>query len=729
VRLPRRSKASPEPVKPELGHESWAEPGLDNESARTSVWLTYTLGLADGTGLVSERWRQVRSRMRPEETPVVLMQDWVSDPWLARGVRPTPVTTVAPAWDPPERLDEWPGFDADRLVNLLEAPARKGRKQGVLIGTPPSPHAVAADTDTAVASYIEMRSKDDTHAAVRIQGLHTLAWLDTSVGRLLRGIMFSRGIDPEVLTREVTRRLEMPFSMELPNMWVMVNLLEQKRVELLYDLTMDANGTLVWLEPANIRVGQDELWGDNWRSLSAEIGFTELREAVQLTARIMRCAPVVEGLMRALRSERRELQTVALAVVRRWLLTLKTMSWLEESALETWDHVRPPDLACFAFSALKPEWPRRIMAVSHRSRDVKDILSTMRIWRSSRCAVDASYVPGWETNTGMVWGLFGATPVIVRVRSASYEDSVWCLREAELAQHLVDRRDFATSRWVLDIDVSRVRVLDRAYEQWDSPDELAPTQPSGIFREFPPLCYVWMPRPMPPWHVAMWRASAALRAINAVLQDVELTNQLVEDLVFSNRNPPHPPPTSNPGGWGDYTVLFRGLQDQLGDTGQELAIRLPSSYSDTDMQTDAELLGRMPDLSTGTPAIGDAFVALEFMRTEWVVDVEQRRGRFLLVDCRGLSRDSLQEDERLSLHRGLLAVRFPVPLWIIQSAGQRIEDWGLPHDRPIFTEHFEDQFSWMVEIFVDWREAQSRFPEESGLVLSPPTERLCREGQ
>jgi hypothetical protein len=41
----------------------------------------------------------------------------------------------------------------------------------------------------------------------------------------------------------------------------------------------------------------------------------------------------------------------------------------------------------------------------------------MRAWRSSRFAIDASYVPAWETNNGMVWALFAAIPAIARVHS------------------------------------------------------------------------------------------------------------------------------------------------------------------------------------------------------------------------------------------------------------------------------------------------------------------------
>jgi hypothetical protein len=469
------------------------------------------------------------------------------------------------------------------------------------------------------------------------------------------------------------------------------------------------------------------VWRENWDWLSEDIGFAEMREVVQLTAQIMRCVPIVKGLMRALSSERPELRTLALAVVRRWLLTLKAMSWLEASALESWSHVRAQDLACFAFGALKPDWPRRIMAVSHRSADVKPVLRTMRLWNSSRCAVDASYVPAWETNTAMVWGLFGATPAIVRVRSPAYADSVWCLREAELAEHLVKRRDFASNRWVLDIDVARLESLDDAYAVWDPADDPAPAEQPSLFREFPPPIQVWTPPPMPVWHVAMLRASAALRAINVMLGDPELANQVV-DLLLQRPDLPGPAPTNNPTAMREYATIFEELQAELGDAPQDVAIRLPPGYDANQTRLDDELLGRLPDLSTGAPALRDVLVALEFLRIDWPMWVDAGYGRFLALNCRGLSRELLFEDEHFSLYRGLLNVRLPIPLWIIQSGGQGMENWDLPGDFPIFTEYFDSQFSWMMEGFVEPRQVQSHYPENSGLVLSPALQQLCQQG-
>jgi hypothetical protein len=689
-----------------------SEPGMATESARSYAWLRHSIGVSDDTGLVAEAWREVRGRMRPVDQSIHFTTDWISDPWLARGVKDTALTMVAPTWDPPDRLDEWPAFGVDRLVAALATPARRTRVQAL-----PDELTLPPDHDAVIARFVQMESV--------VQANHVRAWLAVSVGPLLRGVMLTDGVDADVLTGAVTARLELPFSYELPHQWLAGNELEDRRLDLFFNVTVDPAGGLTWHDPADIRVGQGEVWRENWAWLTEDIGFAEMREAVQLAAQIMCCVPVVQGLMDALSTEQPELRTLALAVVRRWLLTLKAMSWLEASASESWSHVRAQDLACFAFGALKPEWPRRIMAISHRSADVKPVLSTMRLWNSSRCAVDASYVPAWETNTAMVWGLFGATPAIVRVRSPAYPDSVWCLREAELAEHLVERRDFASNRWVLDIDVTRLDALDGAYAVWDPGDE--PAQPSA-FPEFPPPVQVWTPPPMPVWQSAMLRASAAVRAINVMLGDCELANHVVGMLV-QRPDLPGPAPTNNPTGLGEYAGIFGELQSQLGNATQDIAIRLPPGYGDDQARLDDELLERVPDLSTGAPALRDVLVALEFLRIEWPIMVDAGLGRFLALNCRGLSRELLFEDERFSLHRGLLNVRLPIPLWIIQSAGQRMEDWDLPGDFPIFTEHFERQFSWMLEGFVEPRHMQSHYPENSGLILSPALRRLCQEGQ
>ena len=143
---------------------------------------------------------------------------------------------------------------------------------------------------------------------------------------------------------------------------------------------------------------------------------------MRLAARLLRNDWVLEALLLALGSADERLQTLAVGVVRRWILTLRVMIWAEDAFGRSWREVRPADIACFAFSALRPEWPRRLLAISHRSAEVKPTLATLRNWSSARSAIDATYVPAWETNTGMIWGLFAPTPALVRVHTPTYND-------------------------------------------------------------------------------------------------------------------------------------------------------------------------------------------------------------------------------------------------------------------------------------------------------------------
>ena len=100
-------------------------------------------------------------------------------------------------------------------------------------------------------------------------------------------------------------------------------------------------------------------------------------------------------------------------MTRRWLLTTKAMAWLSEALRHSWTDVRPQDLACFAFAALSPAWPRRTLAVSHRSSDAKQLLGSLQMWNTPHVVIDANYIPVWETNVGMIWSLFAAVPTLV----------------------------------------------------------------------------------------------------------------------------------------------------------------------------------------------------------------------------------------------------------------------------------------------------------------------------
>ncbi|MEV7965358.1 hypothetical protein AB0O34_05170 [Sphaerisporangium sp. NPDC088356] len=684
-----------------------------NEAAVSLAWLEEALGT--GSAVILDRWTEARDAMRRSRHRVVSAPTGsVSDPWLARGVRGTGTGGAAPSWSPPDGIGEWPEHDVGLLVKAVPSTASRTRP----MSRPPGVPRETGDQD-AVGRFLRMDDGD-------VRRGHVRTWLSCAVGPLLRDVMLTPEGEQGVLTEDAAARLAIPRRIKLPGPWAAANELAERPLDLLYNLEMSPDGRLSFLDVADIRAGQGEAWRDHWAWLSADVGFGEMAEALRLAARLMRSRPVVEGLLQTARSDDPQLRMVAPAVARRWLLTLKAMAWLEDAAREPWAHVRPKDLACFAFNAVKPAWPRRAVGISHRSREAKRALRRLELWSSSRCAIDAGYVPSWETNTGMVWALFGATPAIVRVSTPGYGESPWCLREAELTRHLVERADFLPERWVLDVEPADLGSLDAAYSTWDRATrsfEAAPVVPG-----FPSLCHVWTPSPMPAWEAAMLRAGAALRVINTMLAGADLTNRFVAEFLLGDVEFPGPAPTAGPGGWQAYRTIFRRFQSLCAADPAELGLRLPQGYAAGQMAMDLDTLQRMPDLSTGTADLGDLLVAFEFLRTEWPLLSGDRLGRALAVDCRGLTREEWAGDERLSLQRGLPAIRTPVPVWIIQLAGQAVEDWGIPGDHPILTEHFPGQFSWMLEGSIDRRGARSLFPARSGLELSADVRHRCREG-
>ncbi|MFC4591810.1 hypothetical protein [Sphaerisporangium corydalis] len=797
-----------------------------NESAVTFAWLAAALGISSDTGpavvsgpeglqrpavasgpaVVAGSWAEIRDGMRrPSGHTPPSPAEWMSDPWLARGL-----SGGVPSWSPPDGIDEWPDHGVGRMVDALARTAWRTRHRDPSDLLAAGPSGLTGEGPAAAAARLrELEARAPGPADGRaVRAGHVRVWLGCAVGPLLGDVMLTPGGAPGDLAELTAERLALPRQIKLPTAWDHANPYAERHLDLMYNLRMSPGGRLSFPGTDGIRGGQGEGWREHWAWLSRDTCLGDVSEAVRLAARLMRSDPVVEGLLRTARSDDPYLRMVAPAVARRWLLTLKAMAWLEDAARHDWAHMRPKDLACFAFNAVKPGWPRRVVAISHRSGDTKSALSRTALWSSSRCAIDASHVPSWETNTGMIWGLFGATPAIVRVRSPGYERSVWCLREAELTRYLVERSDFMSERWVLDIEPSDLASLDAAYSAW-SRDTASPDPGSGTSAQntatrdtgsgaavqdtaarahraeaagsgdvteagraggraspgVPERCRVRMPDPMPVWEVAMMRAGAALRVINTLLASADLTNRFVAEFLLGDADFPGPAPTGNPGGWQDYRAIFREFQSLCAPGTAEPAVRLPFGYDAEQMALDREMLGRVPDLDdpaqdrgvrpghvpgragrppdlvgrvpglgsrvlgarTGTAGLRDALVAFEYLRTEWPLLAGEQTGGFLAVDHRGLSHGRWASDERLSLQRGLLTMRAPVPVWIVQSAGQGVENWRIPGDHPIFTEHFPQQFSWMREGRRDRREARSRFPARSGLDLSPELRHRCHE--
>lgn len=697
-----------------------------NESAASLRWL-----LDDLSGPLTTAWIDVRDRMRVRnEQGIAFAVDWIADPWITKGIQPAHfLPTATPMYEPPDDVDAWPDFGVGATLAAVSLPLRQTRHDRfyALIS---AENADVDDGRPAVEEFLASQrliaSWGDDHM---VFGDQVRAWILGCIGSLLRGLVFMPpNTDPELVAEAAMIRIGVPFQIRLPQEWVLANQFGDRHLELLLNLTVQPDGNLAPLDPVDLRVGQGLPWQQAWRWLSRDTSAELSRGAIQLAARVLRNHGLRLGLRRMLTSDDAPKRTLATGVLRRWALTLKAMAWAEHALSLPWEVVRPADIVCFAFNATKPEWPRRLVAISHRSADVKPQLRQMGIWKSCRCAIDATYIPAWETNSGMIWGLFAASPAAIRVRTPGYETSIWCRREAEMVHHLLDRADYFSNRLAGDIEPEQLRVLD----EWEirvrgkPRDAFAAIQP-----EFPPsFLNVWSPRPSPPWELAVLRAAGALRVMSGVFGDGAIVNLIVDRLRRQSDLTPLPVPTNHPGGWRSYAAIFESVAALVSPSDAEPPpVRLPDNYTREDVARDGALAEFIPDLSSGTPRLDDVLVAVEFLRTTWPVMVDQRLGRFLVLNLQGLDHQHWLEEPGWSLHRGLAALRgLPVPLWFLQRADQGLSDWGLPGDPPILTEHVDAQFGWMMEGHPDAAEWRARYPDDSGLDMSSALRRLHQYG-
>ncbi|MEP6949912.1 MAG: hypothetical protein ABI863_11580 [Ginsengibacter sp.] len=716
-----------------------------NESAITLKWLMHKLGLLsnDQPGIVLREWSRIRDQMFELNSKglSVVETKWISDFWLAR-TSDQSTGMLFPVWVPPVKFDDWPTQEVNVLIKVKPWNLKVTNYQSLQNEITQAVSLEVSDNVEAMSRFNLIKSETTRHGDSKmIQLEHIRAWLVTSVGRLLMGLVLTPSGQSELLINETLNRLAIPGTVTLPgpeipqelNLSLDEHHLYGKRLELLYNMSINDEGSS---SSRNIRVGQGERWREHWAWLSQEIAPGDIVGAVQLTASLMRCPPLVEGLLQALESKDPGIQTMALAVIRRWVLTLKAMTWLEFSIKQTWKFIQPQDLACFAFNSLKPGWPRPVLAISHRSGDAKAMLIKMKLWNWSRCAIDANYVPSWETNRGMMWGLFAATPVIARIHSLNYYESAWCKREYEMIEYLIEKCDFIQERCVLDIALSGLYDLDLLPMSWDEKEDQVQDPVSG---KYPPLSTVLTPGAMPGWEVKMFAAAGALRVMNAFISDPTYTNSLASDPTLTNSLSsfhgaiefiPTPAPTNNPGGWKDYALILEDIQSLFDASSQVMPVQLPGNYDHNQRLLDIELINRIPNLSNGSPALTDILVALEWLRTEWPLIDKKYWGDFIMIDCRNIDNENWETNLELSLLRGLANILTPVPVWFIQLQGQDVDTWRLVGDRPIFTEYFPNQFSWMLHggFSLDRRIMQTRYPANSGLNLSEELRNLCMTG-
>jgi len=659
--------------------------------------------------------------MRATTQAFTSLQDWISDFWICKTADIDPLggfLGIVPRWAPPNELDEWPSLPTELLEHYAPEPARLTNHAHFARLLSAAAEVDENSSDAAVSEFYALdgatRQRGDL---AMIQAQYVRAWLSTALGNLLKGIAFSPQTDHDQLVMESRRRLLIPRELGAAPAWGVQ--FAEGEIGILYNCRKTPGGEI---SLGGIRIGQGEEWLKHWQWLSQKVEPAEIVPALILAARLLRSRPLLDALVAALESKDQGLEYIALAVLRRWLLSLEAMAWLEDALARRWNGVRPQDLACFAFNAVKPDWPRRCVAISHRSMDAKPVLQTMKAWRSSLFAIDANYAPSWETNTGMIWGLFAATPVLARTHSPHYEASEWCERESEMIRYVEQTCDFMPRRWVLDINTETLPALDRLIDAW---------RPLSRFAElgrpdFPPPSMVYVAGALAEWLLALLRAAGALRVFHALYGDARIANHLSEFLSYHDDSMPAPPPTNNPDGWAAYRTIFRDLERACGLARGVPALQLPPDSPPWHPDAMQAFSDAIPDLSQGNPALGDVLAALEWLMVLLPLLEDANIGDMILIDLRGLSRQTWETDPRFSLARGIAALRAPPrPVWFIQLAGQRGDDWALVYDRPIFTQYTEKQFAWMMEgsLSPDWPDV---YADRCGLVMSSELLHKCR---
>jgi hypothetical protein len=281
-----------------------------NESAVSLRWL-----LDDLAAPLEAAWIDIRDRMRmPIEQDVVFAVDWISDPWIAKGVQPADwLPTAKPMWDPPDQVDAWPDFGVGTALTGGPLEIRRTRDEtlNAIIST------VTTDVDDGTNAAIE-----DFMASQRLVSYHgdehmvfgdqVRAWILACIGSLLRGLAFNPpDTDPESVAEAVMLRVGIPFQMRLPETWVLANKFGDRHLELLLNLTVQADGELAPLDPADLRVGQGVPWQQAWGWLSKDVPAERSLVAIQLAARLLRNTGLRLGLRRAVTCTDPDLRTLA----------------------------------------------------------------------------------------------------------------------------------------------------------------------------------------------------------------------------------------------------------------------------------------------------------------------------------------------------------------------------------------------------------------------------------
>ena len=699
----------------------------DNRSALSLNWLkayieyfdqnqvneaTATGGPSLGAS-VSGSWKKLTDDMRSRK----LSKSMDSDPWLCKSQIVTDGRLV-PIWSPPLAIDEFVHFPLPkRLEEHRQAQPTKYTALEALVQSQPILDAPAIQTlqHRALSNFTELYQRTsppyfDEHQKQEVIILNqVMTWLDTAVGRYFKGLILDV-VSPDQYEEAVGRamarisgiagsREDDPF--------------EEHALISMQNMYREVDGTFT-VQP--VRAGQSELWRERWGFLSREVTASEAIVAIQLAAHLLANLPFSTGLLLMATQVNEKASAVAIGTLRRLLLSLRAMAWAERALRADWQLVRPKDILCFAFSALRPDWPNRSIALSHRSRNVKPKLVNTLFWSAPNTLIDATYAPIWESNIGMIWGLFAASPVILRMKSKAYKESEWCRRESELLDYLTDESDFLQDRHVVDLKESDTARLDEL---------LADALFAGV-QNFPRPVRLAVPPRLGKLEALILMAAGAVRFIGLAAGGNMLRTNLAIEALCKGTQPAIPCLTNNKRGWNDYRDIFQELCSHTQCGEGALPVQFGANYDAAAFQMAKENEAKNnPDFTDArVPPFRDHLAASEWARISYASLAGTYKELNIAVDCRDLTLDQWEADGSLAIYRGLTSAATTAPAWFIQHADARVDKWPLIGDfRPIFTEQVEGQFSWMNKIPPpkNW---MSTYLQQSKLVFSPQIHRL-----
>jgi len=689
--------------------------GPVNESAVSLAWLLRLLSDPEAGGISDydsapntalEQWRVASSEMRGE--PGAWSADnWNvnSDIWLCKSQAIVDGTLRA-IWSPPENIDDFPpnSVDSGALARWGARGTQSARLDVLIVEQTPRPlEMIEYRRRSAAERYRKLYQvttppySDPAKWSLIVMLNQILSWVGMAFGVYLRGLLLELArTRPELdeLGNTTVDRVATLIGFKDDEPFV------QQTLVRMHNLTFTRDGSP---SPMPTRAGQSELWRERWGWLTQDCTPDNARSALVTAAQLLASIAVVSPLITLAKGENRSAVMLALCTLRRLLLTLRAMAWAEEALRNEWRLVRPVDVLCFACSALRPHWPRPAIALSHRSRTVKPLLFHTRFWDSPFSMIDATYIPQWETNIAMIWGLFAPTPTIIRMPSAAYLESEWCQRESELLEYVADQCDFMRNRSLIDAEESAAANLDGLLAEPLHGRELRQRTVRSIL--VPELTQAQAVR---------MSAAGAIRVIAAAagLSDEDVAR--VARMLRHGDIPQFDCPTNNQLGWRDYIDIFQELA-QIVPMDEE-ARPLDEGIARTTGGSYGGLAKNLPDFGEpGVPPLRDHLAAFEWMLDEQEDLLQEHPYASIVVDCRALTQEGWESGPAYTLHRGLTSAATSIPVWFLQSANQRIDRWPRIGDyRPIFTQYLEAQFRWMelVSLPEDWFE---RYSAKSGL--------------